>query len=405
MRAFTPAKYRKNRKTRPFHAESQDHDRSGPFLAQYVAVKILIAIGTRPEAIKMAPVYNALKARPGLAVEIGLTAQHRDLLDSVIKVFRLPIHHDLNIMQANQDIYGVTSRVLEGMRGIIRSSKPDLILVHGDTTTSFAAALAGYYEKVKVGHVEAGLRSFDKMRPFPEEMNRRLADQLSDYFYAPTTGARDNLLREGFEPGDIFVTGNTVVDALLHVTAQTYTFENPALERLGHARKLIVITAHRRESFGDSFREMCLAMRDLAEQNKDIDLVFPVHPNPNVRAAVESTLKGLDRVHLIEPLDYLAFSNLMKKATILLTDSGGIQEEAPALGKPVVVMREVTERPEGVAAGTSVLAGTSRETIRATVQELLDDPVKYGRMARAANPYGDGKAALRIADHIEGLAR
>ncbi len=353
----------------------------------------------------MAPVYTALHRRAGLSVEICLTAQHRDLLDSVIEVFGLPIHHDLNIMQANQDIYAVTGRVLEGMRGVLRSSRPDLILVHGDTTTSFAAALAGYYEKVAVGHVEAGLRSFDKMRPFPEEMNRRLADQLSDYFYAPTTGSRDNLVREGFDLQHIFVTGNTVVDALLHVTSQPYTFKDATLERAGRERRLIVITAHRRESFGDAFREMCMAMRELAEDNADVELVFPVHPNPNVRVAVESTLKNVDRVHLIEPLDYLAFSHLMKKSTILLTDSGGIQEEAPALGKPVVVMREVTERPEGVIAGTSVLAGTSRETIRNTVQQLLDDPEKYSRMARATNPYGDGKAAERIADHIESLTR
>ncbi len=352
----------------------------------------------------MAPVYLALLHRPTLTAEICLTAQHRDLLDSVINVFGLPIHHDLNIMKANQDIYAVTARVLEGMRDVIRRSRPDLILVHGDTTTSFAAALAGYYEKVKVGHVEAGLRSFDKLRPFPEEMNRRLADQLSDYFYVPTTGARDNLLREGVKPEDIFVTGNTVIDALLHVTSRPYTFTNPLLEGAGHGHRLIVITAHRRESFGDSFQQMCLAMRDLAEANADIELIFPVHPNPNVRAAVESTLKNVDRMHLIAPLDYLAFSHLMKKSTLLLTDSGGIQEEAPALGKPVVVMREVTERPEGVAAGTSVLAGTSRETIRSTVQGLLDDPQAYARMARATNPYGDGKAAERIAAHIEGLS-
>lgn len=369
-------------------------------------MKIILAIGTRPEAIKMAPVYTALKARPGLTPEVCLTAQHRDLLDSVIEVFGLPIHYDLNIMKANQDIYAVTSRVLEGMRDVLRQSKPDLVLVHGDTTTSFAAALAAYYEKVEVGHVEAGLRSFDKMRPFPEEMNRRLADQLTDYFYAPTSGSRDNLLREGFPADRVFVTGNTVVDALLHVTATPYSFSNPLLERVGsNGKRLITITAHRRESFGDSFRQMCLAMRDLAERNRDVELVFPVHPNPNVRAAVESTLQNVDRVHLIEPLDYLAFSHLMKKSTVLLTDSGGIQEEAPALGKPVVVMREVTERPEGVDAGTSVLAGTSREKIRDTVQKLLDDSAAYAKMARATNPYGDGKAAQYIADQIESIRK
>jgi UDP-N-acetylglucosamine 2-epimerase (non-hydrolysing) len=368
-------------------------------------VKILIAMGTRPEAIKMAPVYSALKARPELSVEICLTAQHRDLLDSVINVFGLPIAHDLNIMQANQDIYGVTTRVLDGMRGVLRESKPAVVLVHGDTTTSFAAALAAYYEQAKVGHVEAGLRSFDKWRPFPEEMNRRLADQLTDYFYAPTNGARDNLVREGVDASNIFVTGNTVIDALLHVTSKPYTFTDHTLERAGRGNRLIVITAHRRESFGDAFKEMCLAMRDLVDQNPDVELVFPVHPNPNVRAAVSATIQGVPRIHLVEPMDYLAFSHLMKKSTLLLTDSGGIQEEAPALGKPVVVMREVTERPEGVAAGTSVLAGTSREKIRNTVQQLLDDPERYDRLARAANPYGDGKAAERIADHLVSVAR
>jgi UDP-N-acetylglucosamine 2-epimerase (non-hydrolysing) len=290
------------------------------------------------------------------------------------------------------------------MRDVLRESEADLLLVHGDTTTTFAAALAAYYEKVPVGHVEAGLRSFDKHRPFPEEMNRRLADELSDYFYAPTESARKHLLDEGVAAVDIVLTGNTVVDALLEVAGREHTLSDPALEAVDPKKKLIVITAHRRESFGESFREMCRAMRDLVERNDDVALVFPVHPNPNVRAAVAETLEGVERVHLTQPQAYFDFVHLMKRAHIILTDSGGIQEEAPALGKPVVVMREVTERREGIDAGTAVLAGTSRDSIRDAVQRLLDDVNIYTQMARAVNPYGDGKASERIADHIESLA-
>ncbi len=368
-------------------------------------MKILLAIGTRPEAIKMAPVYHALRARQGLAVEVCLTAQHRELLDRVISIFEIPIHFDLNVMQANQDIYGVTARVTEGMRDVLRESRPDVLLVHGDTTTTFASALAAYYEKVRVGHVEAGLRSFDKFRPFPEEMNRRLADQLTDFFYAPTETAKRNLLREGVNERAIVVTGNTVVDALLEVASRPHTFVDASLEILGTERRLIVVTAHRRESFGESFREMCSAMRDLVERNRDVEIVFPVHPNPNVRAAVDATLKGAPRVHLTPPQDYFDFVHLMKRSYLILTDSGGIQEEAPALGKPVVVMREVTERTEGVEAGTAVLTGTSRTTIVAAVQRLLDDAKVYAGMTQAINPYGDGKAAERIAGHLASLAQ
>jgi UDP-N-acetylglucosamine 2-epimerase (non-hydrolysing) len=278
-------------------------------------------------------------------------------------MFGLPIHYDLNVMKSDQDIYSITASVLMGMRDALRTGRPDLLLVHGDTTTTFAASLAAYYEKILVGHVEAGLRSFDKLRPYPEEMNRRLADQLTDYFYAPTATSRENLLREGFDDARIVVTGNTVVDALLEVAARDHTFADPLLEGAGRERRLVVVTAHRRESFGDAFNDMCLAMRDLVEANPDV-------------------------VHL------------MKKAYLILTDSGGIQEEAPALGKPVVVMREVTERTEGVEAGTAILAGTSRSTIRGAVQRLLDNQDDYRRMARAINPYGDGHAAERIAEHV-----
>jgi UDP-N-acetylglucosamine 2-epimerase (non-hydrolysing) len=367
-------------------------------------MKVLLAIGTRPEAIKMAPVYLALRDAGGMSVEVCLTAQHRELLDKVIALFGLPIHYDLNVMRSDQDIYSITASVLSGMRDTLRASRPNLLLVHGDTTTTFAASLAAYYEKVLVGHVEAGLRSFDKLRPFPEEINRRLADQLSDFFYAPTASARENLRREGFDDSRILITGNTVVDALLEVASRSHTFADPLLDRLGRERRLIVVTAHRRESFGDAFREMCIAMREIVEANPDVELVFPVHPNPNVRSAVAATLEGADRVFLTAPQDYFEFVHLMKKSYLILTDSGGIQEEAPALGKPVVVMREVTERTEGVDAGTAILAGTSRTAIRGAVQRLLDDPDEYGRMARATNPYGDGKAAERIAEHISRIA-
>ncbi|MCC6145069.1 MAG: UDP-N-acetylglucosamine 2-epimerase (non-hydrolyzing), partial [Candidatus Hydrogenedentes bacterium] len=281
--------------------------------------------------------------------------------------------------------------------------RPDIMLIHGDTTTSFAAALAGYYLKVPVGHVEAGLRTYDKHQPFPEEMNRRLGDALCDYHYAPTPGAKAHLLQEHLPEENIIVTGNTVIDALLDVAARPYTFTDALLEQAGQERKLLLVTAHRRESFGEPFREMCQAMRDLAANNADLEVIYPVHPNPNVRRVTDETLSGQNRVHLIEPLDYLPFVHLLKKAHIVLTDSGGIQEEAPSLGKPVLVMREVTERPEAIEAGTAKLVGNRYGRIVEEVQRLLDDREAYGAMANAANPYGDGKAAQRIADHLAGV--
>ncbi|HOT50455.1 MAG TPA: UDP-N-acetylglucosamine 2-epimerase (non-hydrolyzing) [Candidatus Hydrogenedentes bacterium] len=367
-------------------------------------VKVLVVMGTRPEAIKMAPVYKALAARPALfEPAVCLTAQHRELLDQVIEVFELPVAHDLNVMKPNQTLAEITSMVLCGMTRILEESRPDVVLVHGDTTTSFATALAAYYTKTPVGHVEAGLRTHDKHRPYPEEMNRRLGDDLCDYHYAPTALARENLLRENIPPDHIVVTGNTVIDALLEVAARPYAFADPLLERAGRDRRLILVTAHRRESFGEPFRQMCAAMRDLARDNPDVEIVYPVHPNPNVRRAVDAVLAGQDRVHLIHPLEYRPFVHLLKKAHIVLTDSGGIQEEAPALGKPVLVMREVTERPEAVEAGTAMLVGASYDRIRGETQRLLDDPAAYAKMAKAANPYGDGLAAKRIADHLAAL--
>ncbi|MFW6286500.1 MAG: non-hydrolyzing UDP-N-acetylglucosamine 2-epimerase [Candidatus Sumerlaeota bacterium] len=368
-------------------------------------MKVLVVMGTRPEAIKMAPVVNALRQRDRLEVSVCLTAQHRELLDQVIDVFQLPVNYDLNLMQPNQTIFDVTSNVLLRMAEVLDEDQPDVVLVHGDTTTSFAAALACYYKRVKVGHVEAGLRTHDKWRPFPEEMNRRLGDALCDYYYAPTEGSRENLLNENLDEEAIFITGNTVIDALLDIASRDYRFDDPFLAKLGTERKLILVTAHRRESFGEPFRQMCTAMRDLAANNSDVEIVYPVHPNPNVRRAVDEVLKGQDRVHLIEPLDYLPFVHLLKKSTIVLTDSGGIQEEAPSLGKPVLVMREVTERPEAIVAGTAMLVGNSYDGIVENVQRLLDNAEAYEAMANAVNPYGDGLASKRIADHLCSLGK
>ncbi|HEO69783.1 MAG TPA: UDP-N-acetylglucosamine 2-epimerase (non-hydrolyzing) [Candidatus Hydrogenedentes bacterium] len=368
-------------------------------------MKVLFVIGTRPEAIKMAPVVSELRSRPeSFEVAVCLTAQHRQLLDQVIDIFAVPVDFDLDLMKPDQTIFDITSTVLSGMAEVLEAAQPDVALVHGDTTTSFAAALAAYYKRVKVGHVEAGLRTYDKYRPFPEEMNRRLGDALCDYHYAPTLSARDNLLAERIPDEHIVVTGNTVIDALLDVAARPYAFENEWLAQAGSDRRLILVTAHRRESFGKPFESMCRAMRDLAAANEDIEIIYPVHPNPNVRKAVEGILAGQQRVHLIDPLDYLAFVHLLKKATIVLTDSGGIQEEAPSLGKPVLVMREVTERPEAVEAGTAMLVGTAYDTIVAEVQRLLDNRTAYEAMANAVNPYGDGQARRRIAEHLASVS-
>lgn len=368
-------------------------------------MRILVVVGTRPEAIKMAPVIKALRVCPDCfqEVQVCLTAQHRELLDQVIRVFDIAVDYDLNLMAPDQSLHEVTSRVLTGVGGVLDAARPNVVLVHGDTTTSFTAALAAYYRKTRIGHVEAGLRTYDKMRPFPEEMNRRLADVLCDYHYAPTQSARENLLRENIPADSVLVTGNTVIDALLYAAARPYCFNDALLDRAGRERRLLLVTAHRRESFGEPFREMCRAIADLAAQNADLEVIYPVHPNPNVRRVTGEILADRERIHLIDPLEYLPFVHLLKKATIVLTDSGGIQEEAPSLGKPVLVMREVTERPEAIEAGTALLVGTRRDTIVNAVQRLLDDTSAYEAMANAVNPYGDGKASERIAGHLAGL--
>jgi len=368
-------------------------------------MKVLVTAGTRPEAIKMAPVIGALQARPEVfSTRVCLTGQHRELLDQVIQVFGLPVHHDLQVMRPDQTIHDVTAGVLQGMRRILEEEHPDAVLVHGDTTTTFAAALAAYYAKIPVGHVEAGLRTFKRYEPFPEELNRRMADALATWHYAATERGRENLLREGADEASIVVTGNTVIDALLATAEKPYTFSDPLLESAGSERKLVIVTAHRRESFGEPFDRICAALRRIAETHDDTEIVYPVHPNPNVRRAVDAHLAGVERIHCIEPLDYLPFVHLLKKAHVVLTDSGGLQEEAPALGVPVLVMRDVTERPEAIESGTAKLVGTDVGRIVTETGALLTDPDARERMARAVNPFGDGQAAARIVEHLAAQA-
>jgi len=359
--------------------------------------KIICIFGTRPEAIKMAPLVTALKDDDAIDCKVAVTAQHREMLDQVLDLFRIEPDYDLDIMQAGQTLFDITNRALAGLREVLQQEKPDLVLVHGDTSTTFVGSLAAYYLQIPVGHVEAGLRSGNKYSPFPEEMNRRLAGTLCDIHFAPTSTALANLLREGHNRDRIYVTGNTVIDALLKTVRRDYVFTDPVLKNLDFVKnRVMLVTTHRRENLGEPMRQMYLAMRDIIREFSDVVLVFPVHKNPAVRGVVEEVLGGMDRVLLIEPLDYEPFANLMKKAYLILTDSGGLQEEAPALGKPVLVLRTNTERPEAVQAGTVELVGTGRETIYQTTQKLLMDETAYQRMAQAVNPYGDGQACRRI---------
>jgi len=370
-------------------------------------MRVLSVFGTRPEAIKMAPVVAALEATDGIESRVCVTAQHRDMLDQVLHLFGIRPDADLNVMKANQTLTDVTANVLRGMEGVLDGMKPDRILVHGDTTTTLAATLAAFYKRIPVGHVEAGLRTGDLYAPYPEEMNRRLTDGIADMMFAPTEGSRRNLLRENIPEGRIFVTGNTVIDALLDVTARLR--DDPALAA-GQARlfpflaeddgkRVILVTGHRRENFGGGFLEICNALAELAER-EDVRIVYPVHLNPNVQEPVRRIVGNHPRIHLLPPLDYLPFVYLMDRADIILTDSGGIQEEAPSLGKPVLVMREVTERPEAVEAGTVKLVGADAKRILAAAHDLLDDASAYAKMSRAHNPYGDGTASERIVKEI-----
>jgi UDP-N-acetylglucosamine 2-epimerase (non-hydrolysing) len=356
--------------------------------------RILAVVGTRPEAIKMAPVIRALRSEPWAEVRVLATAQHRQMLDQVLDAFAIVPDVDLDIMAPNQTLPELTSRLLSRLDEVFARERPDAVLIQGDTTTVMTAAMAAFYRHIAVGHVEAGLRTGDLQNPFPEEMNRIVAGRLSRWHFAPTAGARDNLLREGFDPSSVHVTGNTVIDALLDVVQR----EVPLPVEVPEGRRMLLVTAHRRENFGAPFREVCEAVRDIADRHADVHVVYPVHPNPNVSGPAHEILSGHERIVLCPPLDYLPFVAAMKRAHLILTDSGGVQEEAPALGKPVLVMRQETERPEAVEAGVVKLVGPVREAIVAEASRLLDDPEAYARMARGVSPYGDGRAAGRIVD-------
>jgi len=364
--------------------------------------KILVTFGTRPEAIKMAPVVAALRADAAFDVKVCVTAQHRQMLDQVLELFAIRPDFDLNLMQPGQDLTDITSNVLVGMRKVLRQWRPDWVLVHGDTTTTFAAALAAYYEQIPVGHVEAGLRTGNIYSPWPEEMNRRLAGAITSLHFAPTERARENLLRENVHADKIIVTGNTVIDALLEVV-QRLKSDETLLRELGDKfafldpeKKLVLVTGHRRENFGAGFERICQALRTLGER-EDLEIIYPVHLNPNVQEPVHRILADSPRVHLLEPLDYLPFVYLMERSYLIITDSGGVQEEAPSLGKPVLVMRDTTERPEAVVAGTVKLVGADESVIVRETLRLLEDKNAYKRMAMAHNPYGVGNAAQKIA--------
>lgn len=365
--------------------------------------RVLVVFGTRPEAIKMAPVVEALQRENQFETKVCVTAQHREMLDQVLALFRIVPDFDLDLMRAGQDLTDVTTGVLAGLRGIMRQWTPDLVLVHGDTTTTFTASLAAFYGKIPVGHVEAGLRTGNIYAPWPEEMNRRLTSSIATLHFAPTQRARQNLLAEGVADSMIHVTGNTVIDALLGIVGRIKSDPamNLTLERqfsyLDRARKLILVTGHRRENFGEGFENICQALRELTERYPDLEIVYPVHLNPNVREPVMRLLGKMPRIHLVEPLDYLPFVYLMQRAHLIITDSGGIQEEAPSLGKPVLVMREVTERPEALEAGTARLVGTGIRDIVSGAAVLLDDADANHRLSTVCNPYGDGMASVRIA--------
>jgi len=357
----------------------------------------MFCFGTRPEAIKLAPVIQELARHPREFEPVVLvTAQHRHMLDQVLRAFDIRPDHDLDLMRPGQSLADVTVGVLRGVERVLRRVRPDMVIVQGDTTSALAAALAAFYQRIPVGHVEAGLRTCDKYSPFPEEMNRRLVSSLADQHFAPTRAAKENLLREGVPRGHIHVTGNTVVDALKAIRRSKVAWHIPVFDKIAPEQRVVLVTAHRRESFGPGFESICYALRMLVERNSDVEVVYPVHLNPNVRGPVRTILGGTQRIHLIEPLEYLPFVRLMKRAYLILTDSGGIQEEAPALGKPVLVMRDVTERPEAVEAGAAKLVGTDADAIVSTTERLLRSTAAYRKMARVRNPFGDGRASARI---------
>ncbi len=368
-------------------------------------MKALSIFGTRPEAIKMAPVVRALQQHPAeFTSVVCVTAQHRQMLDQVLALFALKPDYDLDLMQSEQTLAQLTANILTQVDAVLVKEQPDWVLVQGDTTTALAAALAAFYRHIKVAHVEAGLRTGDKSQPFPEEINRRFADALADLHFAPTETSRAHLLREGLPAASVIVTGNTVIDALLDVAARPYDWQTGALAQVPRDKRLILVTAHRRENFGPPFERICAALLEIAARFPDVQLVYPVHLNPNVQRAAHAHLRGVPNITLLPPLDYLPLVQLLKQSYLVLTDSGGLQEEAPGLGKPVLVLREVTERPEGVTAGTVKVIGTGRERIVQETARLLTDPAAYARMAQAVNPYGDGQASTRIVESLRKAA-
>lgn len=360
-------------------------------------IKVMIVFGTRPEAIKVAPVIKELQERPETTPIVCVTGQHRQMLDQVLKDFDIRPDFDLNIMQQGQTLTDITTRVLKGIEDVLIQVKPDIILVHGDTTTTFVASLAAYYQQIPIGHIEAGLRTYHKYSPYPEEMNRQMVSCLADLHFASTKENRDNLIKEHKKEDNIIITGNTAIDALKTTVKDDY--KNDILDGLKDKR-MILLTAHRRENLGKPLENIARAVKRIVTEYEDVVVIYPIHKNPKIRETVEPLFEGQDRIKLIEPLDVFDFHNFMNRSYLILTDSGGIQEEAPALGKPVLVLRDTTERPEGVEAGTLKLAGTNEESIYRKTKELLDNPKEYDRMSNAFNPYGDGTASMRIVDEI-----
>ena len=360
-------------------------------------LRVMSVFGTRPEAVKMAPLVKELEKHSQIESIVCVTAQHREMLDQVLELFEIKPDYDLDIMKERQTLTGITTRVLEGMEKVLDEAKPDIVLVHGDTSTSFVAALAAFYKQIKVGHVEAGLRTFNKYEPFPEEMNRKLTGSLADLHFSPTPLAKENLLAERVNEAHIYVTGNTVIDAIKHTVEENYVFTVDELNHIDYDKqRVITMTAHRRENLGQPLQNICEAVKQIVLENPDVEVVYAVHKNPAVREVAYGVLGDLDRVHLVEPLDLKDMHNLMKRSYLVMTDSGGLQEEVPSLGKPVLVLRNVTERPEGIEAGTLKLAGIEKDTIYQMAQELLNNEEAYNQMAQAKNPFGDGKASERI---------
>lgn len=361
-------------------------------------IKVMSVFGTRPEAIKMAPLVKELETREEIESIVCVTAQHREMLDQVLETFDIKPDYDLNIMQQGQTLGDVTTRALNGLEGVIKECEPDIVLVHGDTTTTFAGALAAFYNQVAIGHVEAGLRTYDKYSPFPEEMNRQMVDCMTDMYFAPTEVSKANLLKENIEEKKIYVTGNTVIDAMKTTVEENYS--HPELEWINEGERLILLTAHRRENLGDPMRSIFKGIKRVVDEFEDVKVVYPIHMNPKVREVANEVFGDTDRVKLIEPLEVFDFHNFQNQSYIILSDSGGIQEEAPSLGKPVLVLRTTTERPEGIDAGTLKLVGTDEDVIYQETKKLLEDSEEYEKMSKASNPYGDGHASERIADAI-----